>query len=36
MFKMQTDNHNFTKNIATDKRYIQKTGLKFQNLEFNT
>ena len=32
MFKMQTDNHIFTKNVATDKKCIlRKMSLKFQN-----
>ena len=32
MFKMETDNYNFRKNVATDKRYIlRKISLKFQN-----
>ena len=32
MFKMQTDNHNFRKNVATDKKYnLRKIRLKFQN-----
>ena len=30
---MQTDDHNFKENVATDKKYIlRKIGLKFQNL----
>ena len=32
MFKMETDNHDFGKNVATDKTFIlRKVGLKFQN-----
>ena len=32
MFKMETDNHNFRINVATEKKYIlRKVGLKFQN-----
>ena len=31
MFKMQTNNHNATENVATDKKYIlRKMGLKLQ------
>ena len=34
MFKMQTDNHNFRKNVATDEKYILgKMSLKFQNFK---
>ena len=30
---MQTDEHYFKENVATDKKYIlRKIGLKFQNL----
>ena len=36
MFKMQTDNHNFRKNVAANKRYIlTKMNLKFQNSKFD-
>ena len=36
MFKIQTDNHNFRKKDATDKKYIlRKMGLKFQNPKFS-
>ena len=32
MFKTQTENHIFRKNVATDKKYIvRKISLKFQN-----
>ena len=34
MFKTQTDNHNFRKNYAIDKKYIlRKMSLKFQNFK---
>ena len=34
MFKMQTGNHNFRKNVATDEKYIlRKMSLKFQNFK---
>ena len=37
MFKMQTYNHNFRKNVATDKKSIvEKISLKFQNSYFDT
>ena len=33
---MQTDNHSFTKNFATNKKYIlRKMGLKIQNPKFS-
>ena len=33
MFKMETDDHNFRKNVTTDKKYILiKMGLKFKTL----
>ena len=33
MFKMETDDHNFRKNVTTDKKYILiKMGLKFKIL----
>ena len=36
MFKMQTDNHIFRKNVATDRNYIlRKMNLKFQNSKFS-
>ena len=36
MFKMQTDNHNFRKNVAANNRYIlKKMNLKFQNSKFD-
>ena len=32
---MQTDNHNFRINVATDKKYIlRKISMKFQNSKF--
>ena len=32
MFKMQTGNYNFRKNVATDLKYIlRKMSLKFEN-----
>ena len=31
MLKIQTDNHNFRKNVTTDKKYtLRKMGLKFK------
>ena len=36
IFKMQTFNHNFRKNVATDKKhFLRKMRLKFQNPRFN-
>ena len=36
MFKMQTDNHIFRKNVATDRNYIlRKMNLKFKNPIFS-
>ena len=36
MNKIQTDNNNFRKNVATYKKYIlRKMGLKFQNSKYN-
>ena len=36
MFKMQTDNHNSTENVTTDKKYILRNmGLKFQKPKLN-
>ena len=36
MYKMETDHHNFRKNVATDKKYIlRKMSLKFQNFKFD-
>ena len=33
---MQTDNHNFRKKVATDKKYVlKKMSLKFQNFKFD-
>ena len=35
MFKMQTDNHNFSKNVTTDKKCtMRKIGLKLKTLSF--
>ena len=35
MFKMQTDDHNFRKNVRTDKNIsLRKMDLNFQNVNF--
>ena len=35
MFKMPTDNHNFRKIVAADKKYtLRKMSLKFQNFKY--
>ena len=36
MFKMQTDRHNFRKNVATDAMYIlRKMNLKYQKFKYD-
>ena len=36
MFKMQTDRHNFRKNVATDAMYIlRKMSLKYQKFKYD-